>query len=83
LAAVIRVQLSEPRPAMFLINSAGVPHYLFGVATEAEAAAKLARLEDELDVMGVAAFLERYHVPGSFLEQLEPHRRRSRLEPML
>ena len=39
--------------------------------------------EGELDVMGVAAFLDRYRVPGSFLEQLEPRRRRGRLEPLI
>jgi hypothetical protein len=69
---VIRINQSDPKPAIFAVNPAGYGKLLFTTPTEAEAKEKLERVGRELDKLGLEAWCERYRVPLSFVEALEP-----------
>jgi hypothetical protein len=81
---MIRVQLREPRPQLFLINAHGVPRYLFDASTKDEAQSKFERLQSELATTDIETFLARYRVPLEFIDQTEwPKRMPGRLEPLI
>ena len=82
--AVMHVQLSEPKPGVFVVNRAGVPRLLFTAPTEAEADTKARAAGIELGSLGVEGFCDRYRVPLDFLDATEfPRRRIPQLRPLL
>jgi hypothetical protein len=66
------VVLDDPKPAIYAVNPAGYGMLLFRTDTSAEADSKLESVGRELGDLGLEAWCERYHVPLSFVESLEP-----------
>ena len=82
--ALLHVQLSEPKPGVFVLNRAGVPHRLFSVASNDEAEARARATAADLQALGVSAFCERYRVADGFLSAVEsPRKRLPQLHPLL
>jgi len=67
-----RVDFDDPRPAIYAVNTAGYGLLLFRTATREEADVQLDTVGRELDGIGLAAFCERYRIPMTFVESLEP-----------
>ncbi len=70
--AFIRVDLEEPQPAIYAVNPAGYGMRLFQTRTTDEADTKLDLVGRELHGLGLEAFCERYRIPLTFVESLEP-----------
>jgi hypothetical protein len=70
--AFVRVDLDDPKPAIYAVNPAGYGLLLFRTATYEEADVQLDLVGRELHGMGLAAFCERYRIPMTFVESLEP-----------
>jgi hypothetical protein len=70
--AFVRVQLDDPKPAIYAVNPAGDGMLLFRTDTHEGAEVKLALVGRELDAIGLDAFCERYRIPLTFVEALEP-----------
>lgn len=70
--AFVRVNLDEPKPAIYAVNPAGFGLLLFRAGTTEEADVKLDLVGRELDAIGLEAFCERYRIPLTFVESLEP-----------
>jgi hypothetical protein len=84
LLAFIHVQFSEPQPAVFVLNRAGVPRRLFSVSDRRLVQKKARSVAAELESLGLPAFCGRYGVPRSFLEATEmPRSRLPQLHPLL
>ena len=84
LHVLVKIQLSELRPSLFVFNRAGVSYFLFSVQNEAEAREKATRLDGELDSLSLEKFLARYQIPSEFVDAIEPlPRRRNRIQPLL
>ena len=82
--ALLHVQLSEPRPGVFVLNRAGIPYRLFSVASNPEAEARARATAADLQALGVSAFCDRYHVAEGFLDAVEfPRKRLPQLHPLL
>jgi hypothetical protein len=83
---VFRVVLADPKPAIFAVNAAGYGMLLFHAETTEEENSKLERVGAELDALGPEAWCERYRVPLSFVESLEPPKQKTgirRFQPLL
>jgi hypothetical protein len=70
--ALIHVDQGEQKPVILAVNPAGYARALFMTETVAEANEKLERVGNELEELGVQAWCERYRVPLTFVEALEP-----------
>jgi hypothetical protein len=82
--ALLHVQMSEPKPGVFVLNRAGVPYRLFSVASNADAETRARATAADLQELGVSAFCERYHVADDFLNAVEiPRKRLPQLHPLL
>jgi hypothetical protein len=84
--ALLRVNLDDPKPAIYAVNPAGYGLLLFRTATREEADVQLDMVGRELDGVGLAAFCDRYRIPMTFVESLEPpdqFKRLRRFRPML
>jgi hypothetical protein len=70
--ALVRVNLDDPKPAIYAVNPAGYGLLLFRTDTTEEAEVKLDLVGRELDAIGLEPFCERYRIPMTFVESLEP-----------
>jgi hypothetical protein len=82
--ALLHVEMSEPKPGVFVLNRAGVPYRLFNVRDVAEAEAKARTADADLKSLGVLEFCARYRVADGFLDAVEiPRQRLPQLHPLL
>src|SRR5215831_5008377 len=70
--ALVRVNLDEPKPAIYAVNPAGYGMLLFRAATREEADVNLDLVGRELEALGLESFCDRYRIPLTFVESLEP-----------
>jgi hypothetical protein len=70
--AFVRVNLDEPKPAIYAVNPAGYGMLLFRTSTPEEADVKLDLVGRELQGLGLESFCERYRIPLAFVESLDP-----------
>jgi hypothetical protein len=84
---MVRVVQGDPKPTLYAVNPAGWGKRLFVASTCDEAYAKRDRLERELGILGMKEWCERYSVPLSFVEALNPpddvRRGLRRFDPLL
>jgi hypothetical protein len=81
--AIAHIQLSEPRPGVFVLNRAGVPRRLFSVPNRDEVEAKAESVANELESLGAEQFCNRYRIPQDFLDATElPRKRLPQLHPL-
>ena len=82
--AFVRVQVSEPKPAVFVVNRSGVPRLLFVVPDELDVEAKARAVAVDLESLDIDSFCDRYRLPPGFLSVKElPRRRVPELRPLL
>jgi len=82
--ALLHVQMSEPKPGVFVLNRAGVPYRLFSVTNNAEAEAKARATAADLQSLGVPVFCDGYHIAEGFLDAVTiPRKRLPQLHPLL
>ena len=70
--ALAHVDVDNPKPAIYAVNPAGYGLLLFRTATREEAEVQLDIVGRELDGIGLTTFCERYRIPMTFVESLEP-----------
>jgi len=81
--ALVRVQMSEPIPGVFVLNRADVPRRLFEVPNRLEVRDRAGKVVDELESLGTSAFCERYGIPSAYLDATEtPRGRGPQLHPL-
>jgi hypothetical protein len=68
----VHVEYSDPKPEIYAVNRAGYGLRLFSTQTAREADEKLERVGRELASLGIEAWCDRYGVPLTFIEALEP-----------
>jgi hypothetical protein len=83
LMGVAHIQVSEPKPGVFVLNRAGVPRRLFRVDNVTDVEARARSVANELKSLGTDPFRERYRIPHEFLDATElPRKRLPQLHPL-
>jgi hypothetical protein len=84
LYALVRIQVSESKPSIYVLNRADVPRRLFTVPDCNDVQERAREVAADLELLGLIAFCDRYRVPSEFLDATEvPRRRIPVLHPLL